>query len=195
MNGFQDDARCAACVHVCVEVVCSCILVYINVCLFILYLYLCLFQAETFLLSSRRLGGLGSVTVKKIPRIHSEKRLAFMLCWRGGLPMTSFKLTHCLFDPAAVSVVLLFVFLLSPIGLCLSVCMHAFLCVCIIVCLCVVSLESSTPAMARLQNSATLRLSPPHTAPACTSSLSDYLGSYWQSIVCYTDKLFVYRGS
>lgn len=36
---------------------------------------------------------------------------------------------------------------------------------------------------------------PPHTAHACTSSFSDYLGSHWQSIVCYTDMLFVYRGS
>lgn len=96
MNGFWNDAGCAACVHVCVEAACLYSVVY----LCLLYL----FQTEHFLLRSRRSGGYGSAAVRKIPRTHSEKRLAFTLCWRG-LPMTSFTLTHCLFDPVAVSAV------------------------------------------------------------------------------------------
>lgn len=93
-------------------------------------------------------------------------------------------------DPVAVSVACC-CFLLSPIGLCLRMCM------CTSVCLCFVSMESffhtcygSPPKLCNLE-----ALVPPHTAPACTSSFSDYLGSHWQSIVCCTDMLFVYRGS
>lgn len=52
---------------------------------------------------SPRAGGwvVMGLTVENISRIHSDNWL--MLCWKGQ-PMTSFTLTHCLFDPDAVSV-------------------------------------------------------------------------------------------
>lgn len=90
-----------------------------------------------------------------------------MLCWRG-LPMTSFILYHFRVDPVAVSV-----------ACCVSTCYRPVpMCVCAYMCECGCFLcLFSTPAMAPLQNSATLRLSSPYRAPACTYSFSDYLGS------------------
>lgn len=157
--------------------------VFMLTCVYLCLLYL--FQAEHFLLSSRRSGVYGSTAVKKIPRIHSEKRLAFMLRWRG-LPMTSFTLAHCLFDPVvAVSVGALFLFLLSPIGPCVCMCLRVP-----VIC----KPGKLFPHLLWLA-SKTLQpwgSHPPHTAP---TSFSGYLGSHWQSIVCYTDMPFVYRGS
>lgn len=121
-----------------------------------------------------------SLLLKNIPRIHSEMILAIMI-YRRELPMISFILAHSLIDPVAVSVACCFSTCSGTVPMCESVAVY---------CLCLFS----TPVMAYLQNSATLRLSSPYRAPACTSLFSDYLSSQWQSIVCYTDMPFVYRG-
>lgn len=105
-ESLSECAWSAVYVHVNVEVAC------IPTCF-----CLCLdsFQAEHFLPICRRVVGYDSAAVRNIPRIHSEKKFTFTLCWRGW-PMTSFTLTHFLSDPFAVSVARCSLFCYPPIG-------------------------------------------------------------------------------
>lgn len=88
-----------------------------------------------------------------------------------------------------------FLFLLSPIGLYPCLCVHVvhnFVCVPVFC-----KLAKLFPHLLWL-SSKTLQPwgSHPPTQPLPALPLfSEYLGSHWQSIVCYTDMLFVYRGS
>lgn len=95
----------------------------------ILYIYVCCicFRDQNFLLSSRRSGGYGPVLVKNIPRIHSEKIFAFMLCWRG-LPMIAFILAHCLINPVSLSATCCFSTCYRAVPMCESV---AVSCLCL----------------------------------------------------------------
>lgn len=133
------------------------------------YLYLLyVFQTEHFLLSSWSSDGCyGSETAKKIPRISwGGKNGPFAVCWKELL-MTSFTLAHDLFDSVAV------------LGACCSSSVH----ICAYMCQGFFHACYGSP-----QNITTL-------SPHLVSSFSEYLGSHWQSVVCYTDMLFVCRGS
>lgn len=134
------------------------------------YLYLLyVFQTEHFLLSSWSSDGCyGSETAKKIPRIS----------W-GGKKMVPLRFAErsCLWHHSH-----------SPmISLTLLLCwVHAVPLVCLYVHICVRVFFHT--CYGSPQNITTL-------SPHLVSSFSEYLGSHWQSVVCYTDMLFVCRGS
>lgn len=152
--------------------------------------YLCLlyfFQAEYFFSPGSLVGGYGSVTCQENSQNPFRKETRLHALLKGAAH--DIIHTHPLsLWPCCCVCCVLFLFLSSPIGLCLCVyahkrvfCKHGKL----------------FPHLLWLA-SKTLQpfgLSSPHTVPACTSSFPDYLGSHWLSIVCYTDMLFVYRGS
>lgn len=113
MNGFWKDTCCAACL---------CVTAYL--CVFTVCL-LYLFQAEHFLLSSRRLGGCEFVTVKKIPRILFRKETCLHALLKGAAH--DIIHTHPLsLWPCCCVCCVLCLFLLSPIELPPCVYAHMF---------------------------------------------------------------------
>lgn len=154
---------------------------------FMLTVYICVchicFRQSIF---SQAVGGrvlMGARLSRKLPESIRKRDSPSRCIEGGGYPW------HHSHSPTVSLTLLLHLFLLYPIVLCLCAVCMCIKCVWVPVFCRLGKLFPHLPWLA----SKTLQpwgSHPPHTAPACTSSFSDYLGSHWQSIVCYTDMPF-----
>lgn len=162
--------------------------------------YLCLFMFVIFVSGrefspeQQEAGWLWVCGCQEHPQNPFRKEARLQALLKGGLPMTSFTLAHCLFDPVAVPVVSLFLFLLSPTGPCL--CVWGCLCA-LTVCLCFCLLgklhtcHGSPPELCNLE-----ALTPPtHTQPLPALPLFQTTLAPTDRALCVTLTCFLSTGA